>query len=222
MTVVLNPFTGKLELQSPGGGGGTVTSVSGTANRITSTSGATPVIDIAATYVGQASLTTLGTITTGTWNGTPTYPGSVSGTTPATGFIGQVLSANVPSGSAVPLTNATAANITSLLLTPGNWMVTGIVAFQGIGASSQLTEIDAGINIASATLTTINIDYAIFQVCPPGGGSSINFGPATICLATPIQYISVLSNTLYYLNAKTGISVGTAAAYGKMQAVRIG
>lgn len=49
---------------------GTVTSVSGTLNRITSTGGATPVIDIAATYVGQTSLTTLGTVTTGTWNAT--------------------------------------------------------------------------------------------------------------------------------------------------------
>lgn len=52
------------------GSGGTVTSVSGTANRITSTGGATPVIDIAATYVGQTSLTTLGTVTTGVWTGT--------------------------------------------------------------------------------------------------------------------------------------------------------
>lgn len=52
-----------------GGGGGGVASVSGTANRITSTGGANPVIDIAATYVGQTSITTLGTIGTGTWNG---------------------------------------------------------------------------------------------------------------------------------------------------------
>lgn len=44
------------------------TAVFGTANRITVTGGNT--IDIAATYVGQTSLTTLGTITTGTWNGT--------------------------------------------------------------------------------------------------------------------------------------------------------
>lgn len=49
---------------------GGVTSVSGTLNRITSTGGATPVIDISAVYVGQTSLTTLGTITTGTWNAT--------------------------------------------------------------------------------------------------------------------------------------------------------
>ncbi len=54
---------------TPAGSG--VTSVSGTANRITSTGGTTPVIDIAATYVGQNSITTLGTVTTGIWNGTP-------------------------------------------------------------------------------------------------------------------------------------------------------
>jgi hypothetical protein len=39
----------------------------GTANRISITADA---IDIAATYVGQTSITTLGTITSGTWNGT--------------------------------------------------------------------------------------------------------------------------------------------------------
>lgn len=41
--------------------------VIGTANRILVTPNA---VDIASTYVGQTSLTTLGTITTGTWNGT--------------------------------------------------------------------------------------------------------------------------------------------------------
>lgn len=49
---------------------GSVTSVSGTLNRITSTGGTTPVIDISASYVGQSSITTLGTITAGVWNGT--------------------------------------------------------------------------------------------------------------------------------------------------------
>ncbi len=41
--------------------------VVGTANRITANA---DTIDIASTYVGQNSITTLGTITTGTWNGT--------------------------------------------------------------------------------------------------------------------------------------------------------
>lgn len=48
---------------------GTVTSVGGTLNRITVTNPTTtPIIDIDANYVGQSSITTLGTIITGTWN----------------------------------------------------------------------------------------------------------------------------------------------------------
>jgi hypothetical protein len=49
----------------------TILTVNGTANRIsvTGSSGPNPVVDIDSAYVGQTSITTLGTITTGTWNG---------------------------------------------------------------------------------------------------------------------------------------------------------
>ncbi len=51
------------------GSGGTIQSVNGTANRITISGTSTdPIIDISSSYVGQTSLTTLGAITTGTWN----------------------------------------------------------------------------------------------------------------------------------------------------------
>lgn len=46
---------------------GNTIDVVGTADRITANADS---IDIASTYVGQSSITTLGTITTGTWNGT--------------------------------------------------------------------------------------------------------------------------------------------------------
>lgn len=66
---------------SYGAGTGTVTSVTGTTNRITITGTPTiaPVVDIAATYVGQTSITTLGTVTTGTWNA-GVIPGQYGGT----------------------------------------------------------------------------------------------------------------------------------------------
>lgn len=48
-----------------------VISVSGTTNRITvSPTTGNAVVDISASYVGQSSITTLGTLTTGTWNAT--------------------------------------------------------------------------------------------------------------------------------------------------------
>lgn len=52
----------------------TTRTVAGTTNRVSLTNGdgvsGNPTIDIAATYIGQTSITTLGTITTGVWNGT--------------------------------------------------------------------------------------------------------------------------------------------------------
>lgn len=48
--------------------------ITGTADKITVTNGngvsGNPTLDIAATYIGQATITTLGTITTGVWTGT--------------------------------------------------------------------------------------------------------------------------------------------------------
>lgn len=90
---------------------GTVISVSGTAGRITSTGGTTPVIDIDAAYVGQASITTLGTITTGVWNGSvvPIAYGGTS-TSTATGT-GSVVLQDAPTLTAPTLGDAKADSI---------------------------------------------------------------------------------------------------------------
>jgi hypothetical protein len=76
-----------------GAGAVTARTISGTTNRVTVTNGdgvsGNPTIDIASTYVGQNTITTLGTITTGTWNGTAigAIYGGTGLTTYATGDI---------------------------------------------------------------------------------------------------------------------------------------
>ena len=66
----------------------------GTTNRITVTNGTTnPVIDIASAYVGQATITTLGTITTGTWNATA-IGGAFGGTNITSYAVGDILYAS--------------------------------------------------------------------------------------------------------------------------------
>ena len=69
---------------------GNTLDVGGTANRITVNA---DTVDIASTYVGQTSITTLGTITTGTWNGT-TVGVSAGGTGITSATQGSVLVAN--------------------------------------------------------------------------------------------------------------------------------
>ena len=64
-TTVTFPTSGTLATTA-----GTINSITGTALQIDVTAGVNPVISIDAGYVGQTSITTLGTIGTGTWAGT--------------------------------------------------------------------------------------------------------------------------------------------------------
>ncbi len=103
---------------------GGVISVSGTTDRITSTGGATPVIDIASTYAGQSSITTLGTVTTGVWNGTTlaiakggTGVTSVTTAPTASAYAGWDANRNLSADNFIPGLNSTVTSGGTLVLT---------------------------------------------------------------------------------------------------------
>ncbi len=162
---------------TPSGTG--VTSVSGTLNRITSTGGTTPVIDIDANYVGQASITTLGTIGTGVWQGTAigAIYGGTGQTTYATGDILYASAANTLSKLAATtngfvLTLAAgvptwSANGTGDVTGPGSSTDNALARFDGttgkIIQNGVITEDDTGnlsqsaaVSGASLSITTAN------------------------------------------------------------------
>lgn len=133
---------------TPAGTG--VTSVTGTANRITSTGGTTPQIDIAATYVGQTSITTLGTIATGVWQGT----------TVAVGFGGTSAASFNINGVVISNTTTTGA-LASLTLSNGQMVIgsTGVTPVAGT-----ITSTDGSITV-TAGAGTLNLAVA--------GGSTV-------------------------------------------------
>lgn len=198
-----------------GGGGGAVLSVSGTANRITSTGGANPVIDIAATYVGQTSLTTLGTITTGTWNGTPIGPtfGGTGQTTYATGDILYASAANTLSklpaavdGQVLTL----AAGIPSWA-TPTTGTVTSVSGtanrITSTGGTTPVIDISAAYvgQTSITTLGTITIGVWNGSVIPLAfGGTNAN--------------LTASNGGIFYSTATAGaILAGTATARQMLQ-----
>lgn len=84
----------------------------GTTNRLTVTNGngvaGNPTYDIASTYVGQSSITTLGTITTGTWNGTTLGLGfGGTGSTTANGALNNLLPSQTGNANRSLVTNGT-------------------------------------------------------------------------------------------------------------------
>jgi len=96
---------------------GGVSSITGTTNRITSTGGSNPIVDISANYVGQTSITTLGAITTGTWNGSAIEDSYISSASTwnnkQSGIQFQEEGSNLGTSGTATIVNFTGGNITA-------------------------------------------------------------------------------------------------------------
>jgi len=173
---------------TPGGTG--VTSVSGTTNRITSTGGTTPVIDISASYVGQASITTLGTVTTGTWNGTViTVPfgGTGLATTTAYGVItGGTTSTGVLQNAGTGATgtifqgNGAAALPTFSTATyPSTTTANRILFSSATNTVSQITTANSGVltTSTSGVPSINNTDFSVLTTGVQMKGNNTNTAP---------------------------------------------
>jgi len=150
--VAYNSTNDEFELVAQSGGG-QVDSVVGTADRITvnSTDPVNPVVDIASTYVGQTSITTLGTIATGTWNGTTiAVANGGTGVTTSTGT-GSVVLSNSPTLITPALGVATATSINGNTITTGTGTLT-------LGAGSTLaTSATNSITLTSTGATNVTL-----------------------------------------------------------------
>lgn len=129
------------------------------------------------------------------------------------GYIGEVIESNLTSGSAVSLTDNTAANVTSIALTAGDWDVWGNVFFQPTGATT-ITALDAVISTSSA-----------------GGVGGVNGGGAQGYITTfttgfpntmPAGFRRVLLSApgTVYLVAKANFGASGMTAYGYIGARR--
>jgi hypothetical protein len=154
---------------------------------------------------GQGSFQPL--LTPGQLNGTTTNDNALAGN------VGEFVSSTVLLGAAVPLTTATAANVTSISLTPGDWDVWGTVAYIP-GVATTYQSIYAWINTVSATAPTV-----------PDAGAENSIAAAmttgaTQILPTGMTRISIAVTTTVYLGAYANFGVSTLAAYGFIGARR--
>lgn len=132
-----------------------VSSVTGTTNRITaSPTTGNVIIDISASYVGQASITTVGAITTGTWSGS----------------FGTVSGAN--------LTNLTAANISAgtagINITGNSATATALQTARNINGVSFNGTADITVTAAAGTLTGATLNATVVNSSLTSVGTLVN------------------------------------------------
>lgn len=141
---------------------------------------------------------------------------AVQGTTTndnaAAGYIGEVITSSVLSGSSISLSTTIAANITSISLSAGDWDVTGVVAFNP-GATTVTTYLSGGISTTSATLGSLGSYFA-----NPFAIATTTTDAAEPC---PVTRISIAGTTTVYLIAKAAFSTSTLNGYGSIYARRV-
>jgi hypothetical protein len=143
--------------------------------------------------------------------------GVTTATAPPAGMIGEELVSTVVIGSAVPLVNGAAKTVTSIVLTPGDWDVTGIGYFTGSSATK----------VAYIYATLSPIDNGLDQ--DPGRSGVMPFF-YTAPLLTDINQVSqdagtsrftVAANTTVYLVVQASFNSGTWSAFGYLRARRM-
>lgn len=129
--------------------------------------------------------------------------------------VGSYLSSSVASGSAVSLTSTTAANVTSIALTEGEWDVSGSVGFLP-AASTSITALSGGSNTTTATIGVAGDAFiSASAAVVPGAVGQVSPIPTT-------RYVVASgSTTVVYLVARATFTVSTLGGYGIIQARRV-
>lgn len=125
-------------------------------------------------------------------------PATATNDNAAAGKVGEFVTATVLSGSAIALTSNTAANMTSVSLTAGDWDVMGTVLFSASGAN--VTLIEAALSTASAGLPDVS-QRLYNPVSQTAFGSPV-----------PMLRVSIAATTIVYLVVFATFASGCTAS----------
>lgn len=142
--------------------------------------------------------------------------GTSTNSSAASGYVGEYLASTIAAGSAVGITSGAATNVTSVLLTPGDWIVGGLISYTG-NAATTLTATVSSINTNSATVGTAGTTNR-FEAYH---GGLTPFGAAAVDQNIGLTRISLAAGASVYLVARATFGVNTCSVYGQINAWRI-
>jgi hypothetical protein len=138
--------------------------------------------------------------------------GTATNTSRAAGQVGETIESDIPSASAVALTTNTTANVTSVALTAGNWIIFGQVAFvEASGTITVANPVKGGSSATSASIEQTNC-FAVLATTSAANDTFVN--------AIPDRRVSLSGSATYYLVAFATFTGTSVKAYGRITALR--
>jgi hypothetical protein len=138
--------------------------------------------------------------------------GGIIGTTAAdsaaAGFVGQIMTSNIASGSPVSVSNSTAFNLTSLNLTAGDWDVYGNI-YYAVSVTA-VANMYAWCSLTSASMPDNSLVSVLYPASLENSGG----------LNAPFFRVNVSTTTTVYLSGYSVFSGSTVNASGTLTARR--
>ena len=148
------------------------------------------------------------------WVNAGQRPGTATNDNAAAGNVGEYITSSNVSG--IALSNGTPVNLTSMVLSPGDWDIAGMAGFTA-GAATTIPFFEAVICLTSASFAIpVEAGTATVLQTTSGFGSS-----STNQVALPIARGSFAVSTTVYLNVEATISAGSANGQGRLRARRV-
>lgn len=132
----------------------------------------------------------------------------------AAGNVGEIISSTVLQGSAVSLVTATAKDVTTISLTPGDWDVS-IAGYFLPGASTTIASATASLSQTADTVNSITPNFAQFA------GNNIVIGGNIVSTHVPPVRVSLAATTTLRFVALANFGVSTCKAFGTISARRV-
>lgn len=143
---------------------------------------------------------------------TPNIVGVTNASSAAAGSVGELIQSQVTTNTAWAPATGVAGNLTSIILTAGDWEVSGNVWWAAAAGSGVWTSVYSGINTTSATLPSGYLQIQQNQAT----GAAVNIG-----YVVPSQRINVTTSTNVYLAGIVTYASGTMNYQCQLRARRI-
>lgn len=137
--------------------------------------------------------------------------GVTDGSDASAGLVGEYISSNVPLGSAVSTSSGAPTNITSIVLTAGDWDVS-----LWCNTSYTSATVNGGLTMGLSPTSASFTNAYVFSLYAP----TTTLTHRVAGQIGPIRY-SVTSNTTLYFVSQPSFSAGSATAWGLLSARRV-